>query len=220
MNEIGAIKYAKELGLNDYSKRIWYPCKNCGKLRWATFKKGEIAEYCQSCSQKIGKKHTFKRKPYKFKVRSKYTCKVCKKEYPATKQYFLTSKFTKSGLILGRCKKCVYKIAHKSKLATAKGRLNHNISCYIRNRLGNSKDYKHWELLVGYSIHDLMKHLESKFKLGMTWENYGKWEIDHIKPVSAFNFSFPDDLEFKQCWSLSNLQPLWDWENNKKNAKY
>jgi 5-methylcytosine-specific restriction endonuclease McrA len=55
----------------------------------------------------------------------------------------------------------------------------------------------------------------------MTWGNYGRhgWHIDHRIPISAFNFKAPTDIDFKKCWALSNLQPLWSHENQKKYNK-
>ena len=55
----------------------------------------------------------------------------------------------------------------------------------------------------------------------MSWDNYGRngWEIDHIKPISSFNFNSYKDKEFKECWSLENLQPLWAEENIRKSNK-
>jgi hypothetical protein len=219
MTEIGKIVYAKELGFNDYSKRMWSACKLCSKERWATFEGGKVKEYCQSCSQKVNNKHKTKRGNYTHIKRSKSVCKTCKVEYPATNEYFPNSKATKNGLSLGRCKKCIHKIAGKRDRATIQGRLNRLVSNNIRVSLHGLKDNNHWEDLVGYTLKDLMKHLECKFKLGMTWENYGKWHIDHIIPKSVFQFNSPDDIDFKRCWALKNLQPLWHWENESKGAK-
>jgi hypothetical protein len=72
-----------------------------------------------------------------------------------------------------------------------------------------------WKKYVDYTIDQLKTHLEKLFKLGMTWENYGRggWNIDHIIPIKAFNFTAPSDTDFKKCWSLNNLQPLWEIEN-------
>lgn len=89
------------------------------------------------------------------------------------------------------------------------------------NSLIKDKNNQHVFDILGYSIQDLMNHLESKFKPGMTWENHGSiWHIDHIKPVSWFNFSSKNDPEFKECWALSNLQPLFVKENLSKGNKY
>jgi hypothetical protein len=74
--------------------------------------------------------------------------------------------------------------------------------------------------LLGYTIEELMKHLESLFTEGMNWENYGEWHVDHKKPMAIFKFTSVNDLEFKECWSLSNLQPLWKSENLSKGTRY
>ena len=55
----------------------------------------------------------------------------------------------------------------------------------------------------------------------MTWENYGRngWHVDHIIPLVVHNYTTPDDIDFKKCWSLKNLQPLWEKENIAKHDK-
>lgn len=72
--------------------------------------------------------------------------------------------------------------------------------------------------LLGYTSLDLKTHIESLFKSGMSWENYGHktWHIDHIRPIS----SFPPDASIREINALSNLQPLWAKENLRKNAKW
>lgn len=75
-------------------------------------------------------------------------------------------------------------------------------------------------ILLGYSTKELLEHLESKFLDGMTWDNYGKWHVDHIRPDSSFQYKSTYDKDFKECWALSNLQPLWAKDNLKKGNKY
>ena len=103
---------------------------------------------------------------------------------------------------------------------TSMERLNHNISCTIQAVLKGAKNRRHWETLVDYKLEDLKQHLEKQFKTGMAWDNYGKWHVDHIRPISSFNFTSAEDKEFKGCWALSNLQPLWASENCSKGAKF
>ena len=51
----------------------------------------------------------------------------------------------------------------------------------------------------------------------MSWELMGKYiHIDHIIPITAFNFETYTDIDFKRCWSLSNLQPMYAFENKSK----
>jgi hypothetical protein len=71
---------------------------------------------------------------------------------------------------------------------------------------------------LGYSIDELRNHLESRFLIGMSWENYGKWHVDHIRPCSLFDMR--DRSQFHACWALANLQPLWAADNIRKGAKY
>ena len=74
--------------------------------------------------------------------------------------------------------------------------------------------------LLGYTIEELMNHLENQFTEGMTWDNYGNWHVDHKKPMTLFEFTSTDDEGFKECWSLDNLQPLWEKDNLSKGTRY
>lgn len=69
-------------------------------------------------------------------------------------------------------------------------------------------------VLVGCSFEFLLSHLEARFKEGMTWENYGQWEVDHIKPCDSFDLT--DEEQQRKCFHFSNLQPLWMRENRSK----
>lgn len=65
--------------------------------------------------------------------------------------------------------------------------------------------------LVGCNPEQLKNYLESKFKLGMSWDNYGKWHVDHIKPCAKFDLSKSEQQ--RDCFHYSNLQPLWAIDN-------
>ena len=74
--------------------------------------------------------------------------------------------------------------------------------------------------LLGYSKYELREHLESQFTDGMSWDNMSEWHIDHIRPVASFNFDSTEHPDFKKCWALNNLQPLWAKDNMSKNDKW
>ena len=95
--------------------------------------------------------------------------------------------------------------------------ISRSISRGIWKALKSGKNGRHWENVVGYSLNELINHLESQFAKGMTWNNYGEWHIDHIRPTSDFNFTSFNDPEFLECWSLWNLQPMWGKDNLSKN---
>ena len=69
--------------------------------------------------------------------------------------------------------------------------------------------------MIGCSYEELIIHLESKFTEGMSWENYGKWHVDHIIPISIGRTID----EIKKLSNYKNLQPLWAEENIKKRDK-
>jgi hypothetical protein len=69
---------------------------------------------------------------------------------------------------------------------------------------------------AGYTVAQLVEHLERQFMPGMTWDNYGQWHVGHIQPVASFNYETAEDPEFKACWALSNLRPLWAEDNLRK----
>ena len=99
-------------------------------------------------------------------------------------------------------------------------RVSNGFSRSVRRGLKSGKGGVSWTVMVGYSVGQLMEHLEAQFSQGMTWENYGnEWHIDHILPVSSFSFSSCSDNDFKKCWSLSNLRPMWAIDNLKKGSK-
>ncbi len=104
------------------------------------------------------------------------------------------------------------------KRATPKGALDERMSCAIWSALRTNKSGRKWESLVGYTVDDLHRRIESTFNSRMSWERLlaGEIEIDHIIPKSKFSYSKPGDAQFRQCWSLENLQAKWMPDNRRK----
>src|SRR5258705_2705793 len=67
---------------------------------------------------------------------------------------------------------------------------------------------------LGCSIEEFKAYIEQRFRPGMSWENWGEWHLDHIKPLSLFNLQDREEL-LKAC-NYTNYQPLWAEENIKK----
>lgn len=116
-------------------------------------------------------------------------------------------------------------VRKKEKAASRRNRLNSSPSARIRNAMSA----RMWAALkgrtdgalfsrLGYSVDDLVIHLEARFTTGMCWGNYGAWHVDHIKPCVLFDLT--DAAQFDECWALRNLQPLWAEDNVKKGANY
>lgn len=94
-----------------------------------------------------------------------------------------------------------------------KGNLRSRVNIFIRQR-----GYKRGGMLdiLGCDYHTVKEHLESLFKDDMSWDNYGKWEIDHIIPLCSSSI----ESELKALCHYKNLQPLWKEDNAVKGKIY
>lgn len=68
---------------------------------------------------------------------------------------------------------------------------------------------------VGCNLNDFKKYLESQFQERMTWDNYGKWHVDHKVPLVTAN----TEEEIYKLNYYTNLQPLWAEDNLKKGGR-
>jgi hypothetical protein len=116
--------------------------------------------------------------------------------------------------VQSKCKQCRALWESNRKKTDKTYRIIHSIRNRIR--IAIKKNVKHGKSLelLGCSINFLKSFLSKKFKPNMTWNNWGKWHIDHIKPCASFDLSNPE--EQKKCFHYSNLQPLWAKENLSK----
>jgi hypothetical protein len=99
-------------------------------------------------------------------------------------------------------------------------RINASVGTQMRLAMSERKAGRRWESIVGYTLADLMTHLERQFLRGMTWGNYGtEWHLDHIVPQVSFELRGADEATVRACWALSNLRPLWAVPNMSKGAR-
>jgi hypothetical protein len=161
------------------------------------------------------------------------TCRKCRIDQPLGD--FFADRKAKDGL-QAWCKPCKVQSVMRSPSGKRGGsrrskeqalkryyanQIQFNISRRIRQSLGGARKSTSWEALVGFSLADLQSHLEGQFQQGMTWESYGTaWHIDHKRPIASFAIRSADSEDFRTCWSLDNLQPLWATENISKGARW
>jgi hypothetical protein len=99
-----------------------------------------------------------------------------------------------------------------------RGAISRLVGCHMKRR-GTSKAGRAFFDAVGYTPSELCGHIERQFLAGMEWGNYGAWHVDHILPNVSFDYEDMDSQEFRSCWALSNLRPMWAPDNLKKGAK-
>jgi len=214
-------------------------CAHCGKefvIYRCTLKDGAGTCCCVSCNTARNNKNRMWRDSSKQKISQankgrlkgeknpnwqggglKFTCKNCGKIFLLGKWQLKKQK----GIFCSI--KCRGESFHKNRTPEYQKRINKNMGRAIVRCVKEKKMSRRWVDLVGYTSNDLIKHLESQFKDGMSWDNYGtgrggylQWHVDHIIPASSFSFVSYDDIGFKRCWALNNLQPLWAKENLRK----
>jgi hypothetical protein len=96
-------------------------------------------------------------------------------------------------------------------------RVLHNLRSRLSKVLKGTYSSTYAVKFMGCEKAALKTHLKSRFQPGMSWNNYGKWHIDHIKPLSSFNLF--DEKEVKLACRYTNLQPLWAIDNLRKGNK-
>ena len=136
-------------------------------------------------------------------------CSVCKEIKESSE--FRKDKSRSNGLQSG-CKKCRNKTTYPSQ------RIMKNIRTRLRNVIKGKSDTTS---NLGCSGLELKRYLESLWKPGMSWDNYGygpgKWVIDHIRPISNF-LKMGDDV--KAANHYTNLAPSWYEDNAAKSDKF
>ena len=153
-------------------------------------------------NKKYYEKNKEKYKEYQEKYRKEHKDEINKKH----REYRKTHKDNKE----------IKKKAEKRRLKNPLYRFKHitrNAISRSFSRCGKRKNTR-TESILGCSIEDFRSYIESKFKDGMTFENYGQWHLDHIIPLASANTE--EDI-IKLC-HYTNFQPLWKEENLKKGA--
>jgi len=164
-------------------------------------------------------------------------CKNCRVELPLNHYRGVGRHIPIKNSIHSVCVRCrryksktLWRLKNKKRLYAAaykwsKNNVQCKVSKVLRSRLleslkkANTIKTIQFNDLLGCTIEHAIKHIESLFKPGMSWDNHGLhgWHIDHIKPCSSFDLTDPEQQ--KQCFNYKNLQPLWARENLSKWCK-
>lgn len=197
-----------------YTEKICKTCKELKPLEHYTNnkrRKDGKENQCKACMKEKNKEKKDKLKEAQKKWRAKNP------EY--MKQYSKTPK--RIEYMKQYANSCDHK-RFKQSCKTCKP-IDH-LSRICRNRilaaLKGTKS-KHTYEYLGCNYATLRAHLEKQFKEGMTWENQGKWHVDHIIPIQYGNPDFERDYDtIIQRLHYTNLQPLWASENWSKNNRF
>jgi hypothetical protein len=225
---------AKLTGLKKYFTGL--PCKN-GHISERTVASSNCVdcaaihvrskEYKQKAKEKIktvAQKEKRKIQSKEYHLKNREQCLIKMKERNGT-YYQKNSEKIKYQNIKYQKENAKERTAYKKKWAKEKAKNNPEFKMGLVCRrmlqralgLSGQKKYKRTFDYLKYSSDDLVNHLESQFKDGMNWENYGEWHIDHIMPISYLIKNKIIDPAIINA--LTNLQPLWASENMSKGCK-
>jgi hypothetical protein len=70
-------------------------------------------------------------------------------------------------------------------------------------------------VILGCNYFQFREHIEKQFSAGMTWDNYGKWHLEHLIPAS---YGKTEDEVIELCHH-TNYRPMWGNENISKGNK-
>lgn len=178
---------------------------SCAKCGGAALRRGAKQRYCRTCSPIVQREQI---KAWNKENADRVNARRKESRDPDRQREYERRWVAKNRATVNK--------AERARMADPKRRLDKNMSRAIRKALATGKSGKSWETLVGYSLFDLIEHIERQFLPGMSWENYGDWHIDHVLPKAAFNYTAPEHVDFRRAWSIKNLQPLWAVDNRKK----
>jgi hypothetical protein len=119
----------------------------------------------------------------------------------------------------GECIRSQVRRRHQVRMKEPHHRLRVRVMNRIWSAMRAGKSNEHGSFaLVGCTVTHLRTRIESLWAEGMNWDNYGKWHIDHIRPVTSFDLS--DCSQAAECFNWKNLQPLWARDNLIKGGNY
>jgi hypothetical protein len=194
-------------------------CTKCSIEKLSTdFSKGRTQ--CKTCKMDYWRE---RQKIHKARSKSDIiipeikTCRSCK-ENKSGKEFYID--LTKPSGLRSDCIKCYNKKTDLKRRKDPRKRAIKNMShryraiCRDHNLRKNETTIKS----LGCSSKFFAVYIEKQFKPGMTWENYGEWHIDHIRPWASIDMNNKEEVDM--CRHYTNLRPLWAYENLEKGGKW
>lgn len=215
-------------------------CRDCAKETNRNLAKKRTREQRIEERKKLAEKHGRTYAPYQKKIIPEYTEKLLEKNAKDAFNWWLSKKtdeqverwFMIAGTPWLNPRKtdaeqyalkykydADFAIKERMRRQIRKADTNDGIAEIIRQSIKRGAESSKVEKALGYSVQQLRTHLERQFTKGMTWDKFknGEIHIDHIIPKKSFDLSCRE--EWKVCWSLPNLRPLWARQNISKGAR-
>ena len=208
-------------------------CNKCEKLKDESefykdkSRKDGLYPSCKDCSRQQNKEDYQKNKVKILPKAKKYYQEHREEKIQYGKKYYREHKKEKNQYDKAR-RKQVAEYERKMYRTNISYKITANLRCRLNSILQGKNKSAHTLELLGLDIYScrnanplgaLLQYLEYQFKEGMTWDNQGEWEIDHIVPMSYAGESLKEEFWQKYLFNYKNLQPMWKSENRSKYNK-
>ena len=199
--------------------------KEINEFREDKSKKSGFHSNCKSCLSERGKKYSKENKEHRKEYNKEYRKNNTEKMKQRDKEYYQENKEQKIEWQKEYYKKNVEKIIQQKKeykreryQRDPQFRATQSLRARTRKGIKNQGGYKSasTEELLGCTFKEANLHIENQFLPGMSWENHGEWEIDHIRPMASFDLTDPQQQ--RECCHHTNLRPMWWKENRSKGS--
>jgi len=184
-------------------------CKSCKNLLpHSNFSKRNknkdgLDTYCKVCNASKSKEWNYKNRDRRRQINAAYALRNRDKVLQDMRNWYQNNS-----------ERCKSNVANRIKEREQED-INFKLKRRIRSRLCSAlkRNYKTGSAVkdLGCSIEQFKKHLEDQFQIGMTWDNYGKWEIDHIIPLASVDLTNAET--FAKVVHFTNMRPLWKKDN-------
>jgi len=208
-------------------------CRCKVSLPEGSFTKKRSGKFKKTCEQCLIKRRSYSNKYRCEHKKNKWQCSKCK-----------GVSYCSHGKIRSVCKSCEggsicvhRRVGSKCGLCNPTPGCTHDVkTCckicnpveyqvqYLRSDINsaiyNDKNFQS-QKYIGCDMWKFKNHIESQFKIGMTWENRGDWHIDHKVPIWYTQDGItPSDSEIYRRLHYTNTQPLWAVDNLVKGSRY
>lgn len=169
-------------------------------------KKDGMVTYCKPCQASRNRRH--------YDENSDHLKRVSRDWYAANKDRAMENASRWRASNKERLNKTKLARHHARMKSDPLYRLDHTMRASLRRLVINGGESGK----LRYSAEQLKMRMECQFKEGMTWDNYGEWEIDHKIPMSRMLSR--NEVRPHVVNALSNLQPMWKRDNRSKGNRF
>lgn len=185
-------------------------CKNCVKTNFNKNRKEYLLKYYESNKEKM-----LEKQKERYVEKKDYILQYGKEYRSNNKQKIKEYNKVNKDKINSWTRKYREKRKKEDNVFKFKSNVRSLITSSFKRGTNQFRKNAKTETILGCTIQEFIKHIQSKFTEGMTLNNHGEWHLDHIYPVSLAT----TEEQIIKLNHYTNFQPLWAEDNLSKGSK-